>query len=297
MWKYVLFVVALHTLGRLPLRPLYRFCACVGDLVYWLFPRLRRNVWDNMRHVLGPQASRGEVRRAARRVFRNVAKYYADLVHMPRLDLNDLYHRRMNIRGLEENLRPALAQGRGVIIMSAHMGSPELAMQALLMAGIQGMALTEPLRPARLSRLVDGLRSSQGLTFLPVGVTGVKAAMRTLRSGGVVALMGDRDIEGPKALLPLCGYETLVPTGPMELALRTGATVIPAFCYRRGWEGLEVVLEEPLELVRTGNFQEDVLVNTRRFLERFERYLRQEPSQWLVLERVWDAAMTRERRD
>jgi lauroyl/myristoyl acyltransferase len=287
MWKFLLLFLSLHTLGRLPLGALYRLCDLVGEGLYLLAPRLRRRVLDNMRHVLGPQAPRREVGRAARSVFRNVARYYADLITIPRLDVREFHDRRLRYWGFDEHVLPALQRGQGVIVVSCHFGSPELAIQGLIARGVRALCLTEPLSPPRLSRLVDRLRSSQGHTFLPVGVGSVKAAVRLLKRGGLVALLGDRDVVGPRALLPFLGQETYVPTGPVELALRTGALLVPVFSYRRDGR-IEVLVEPPLELERGGSLEEDVRLNTLRFLERFERHLRRDPGQWIVMEAIWD---------
>jgi KDO2-lipid IV(A) lauroyltransferase len=105
--------------------------------------------------------------------------------------------------------------------------------------------------------------------------------------------MGDRDIEGPKARLPFFGEEATIPTGPIELALRTGATVIPSFCIRTEQGGINAYLEEPLEMERTGDMERDIRVNTLRFLARVERRLREHPDQWVVLESIWDGAPPR----
>ena len=278
----------MHTLGRLPLPILYRFVSAVADVLYLLLGRQRANVWDNMHHVLGPEASKAEIRRAARQVFRNVAKYYADLIRMRRLNLEAFFYRRLRYTGFEEYVRPALDRGAGVILVGAHFGNPELAIQGLLPASVKAIALTEPLKPPQLSRLVDDLRSCQGHTFRPVSVASVKLALRTLRNGGLVALMMDRAIVGPRARLPFCGQETLVPTGPVEMAMRTGAPLIPTFTFRREPDKVEVTFEEPLELVSSGDLEADVRTNALRFLARFERHLRAEPEQWMVLERVWE---------
>ncbi len=102
--------------------------------------------------------------------------------------------------------------------------------------------------------------------------------------------MGDLDIEGPKANLPFFGEETMMPTGPIEMALRTGATVIPCFCLRTKPGGIDADLEEPLELERTGDMERDARTNTQRFLALIERRLRQHPDQWVVLESIWNGA-------
>src|SRR3970282_1207265 len=118
------------------------------------------------------------------------------------------------------------------------------------------------------SRLVDRLRASKGNVFAPVGFAGVKRAMRTIREGGVVALMGDRDIEGPRASLPFFGEETLMPVGPIEVALRTGAPVLPCFTIRTGGANIEAFVEERLELQRTGDMDAAARAGPMLFLVR-----------------------------
>jgi KDO2-lipid IV(A) lauroyltransferase len=168
------------------------------------------------------------------------------------------------------------------------MGNPELAIQGMIPRGVKAFALTEQLSPPRLHNLVDSLRAAWGHTFAPVGYKGVREVMKRLRNGGVVALMGDRDIHGPKALLPFFGEEAWMPTGPMEVALRTNAVVIPAFCIRTEDDGIVAYLEEPLELQRSGDTEADVRENTLRYLARLEAYLKRYPDQWAVLESIWD---------
>ncbi len=288
MWKYILFLIAIHTIGRLPLGVGYAAAEVVGRLAYRLSPGSRRNVINNLRQVMGKDAPDKKVRAAAYTIFINLSKYDVDLVRMPHMDLDDFYRRRLRYFGLDEHLLPAVAAGKGVIVLGAHLGNPELAIQGTLPRGVKVFALTEPLQPPRLHRLVDSLRSSKGHTFAPVGFAGVKRAIQTLREGGVIALMGDRDIEGPKANLPFFGEETMMPTGPIEMALRTGATVIPCYCLRTKQGGIDAYLEEPMELERTGDMERDARTNTQRFLALTERHLRQHPDQWVVLESIWE---------
>ena len=51
MWKYILFLIAIHTLGRLPLRAGYAVAQVAGRLAYWLSPARRRDVISNLCHV------------------------------------------------------------------------------------------------------------------------------------------------------------------------------------------------------------------------------------------------------
>ncbi|MGQ9572378.1 MAG: lysophospholipid acyltransferase family protein [Dehalococcoidia bacterium] len=275
-------------LGRLPLRILYLLASVAAAVTYLLAWRLRRNVWDNMRHVMGPDTPKKELRRTTRQVFANWAKSYADLIHLPHLDLDNFFHQRLVYYGFDENLLPAISKGKGVVIASAHFGNVEMGIQGLLCRGVKVIVLTEPLQPPALSRLIDGLRASKGHIFLPVSVSSIKALLRTLKGGGVVALTADRDIEGKSIRVPLCGTPASVPVGVVELAMRTGATIVPVFIHRKNGAGCEAFIEPPLELVSSGNRGADLTANVRRLLERFEAHLRRDPGQWTVLEAVWD---------
>jgi KDO2-lipid IV(A) lauroyltransferase len=283
--RYWFFWSVFKVLGWLPLPVLY----AIADFVAWAGYRVaaesRANVISNVRHAMPVNTGERQVERAAKQVFRNVAYYYADMAHMPRLDPQKFFDERLTAHGIDELLKPAIASGRGVIMLSAHFGNPEVVGQGLIPLGIKVLALTEPLEP-RLSRLFDERRSSHGHEFAPVGVGSVKRVLKKLKDGGVVVLMGDRDIKGPREMLPFLGCETWMPTGPFEVAVRTGAIVIPSFSYRRR-EKFEALMEEPLDIKNTGDLAADARDGALQFLARFERHLRKDPGQWGVLERVW----------
>jgi KDO2-lipid IV(A) lauroyltransferase len=286
MLKFILYWAAFHTLGRLPLPFLYGAMGVLASIAYRLAPGIRRNIDHNLRHVT-PQASERKRATSAKRILRNVAFYYADVAHLPRMDLKHFFEERLVFHGLDEYLRPAIAEGKGVIILSAHYGNPELAVQGLAHLGIPVHALTEPVHP-RMSKLMDEFRGSLGVKFEPVSVGSVKRAFKFLKQGGVLALMGDRDIEGPKEAMPFFGTPTLMPTGPIELGLRTGATVIPCFCIRKSKYVLEAWIEKPLEMQKTGEFDADVHSAMMEYITRLEARLRADPGQWAVLEAIWD---------
>lgn len=288
MWKYLLLLACARLLGRLPTRVLYLLATVAAAVIYTLAWRLRRNVWDNMRHVMGPNTPKKELRRAARRVFDNWAKSYADVIHLPHMDVGKFFDRKLVYHGFDENLLPAIANGKGVIITSGHFGNIELGVQGLLSKGIRVTVLTEPLQPPALSRLIDGLRGSKGHAFLPVSIGAIKVVLRSVKAGGMVALTYDRDIEGRSIRVPFCGTPASVPVGVVELATRTGATIVPIFAYRRNGNACEAFLEPPLEMVHSGDLEADLKANVRRLLERLEAHLRRDPGQWTVLEAVWD---------
>jgi KDO2-lipid IV(A) lauroyltransferase len=245
---------------------------------------------------MGPDASQKDVRAASRRVMRNATRYYADLVRTPRLDVSRFYAGRVNLVSSLDELNQAMASKRGVIVASAHYANPEVVLQAAVALGIQTYSLTEPLKPQRLNDLVHKLRASQGQVFRPLSLSAVREAIRWLREGRVVPLLCDRDIQESGMVLPFFGAETRVPVGATELALRTGALVIPMFCRRTEGNRFDVFAEPPMEMIVTGDPEEDVRANTLRILAAIERCVRGDPGQWIVLESLWERKEKRRRR-
>ena len=286
MIKYLALLFAVKTLGWLPRRAAYAIADFVAALGYLARAGERSNVKANLRRVMGPQSSEKEIARAARQIFRNVMRYYADLVLLPRLDIQRFYERNFTLHGLD-NLLAAVKAGRGVILASAHYGAPELVAQTLAVVKVDALSITEPLEPPALSKLVHRLRSSHGQECRPVGFSTIKEAIRRLRQGGTVAIAFDRDIQGTGRLLPFFGCETRIPVGAVELALRTGAQIIPTFAVRHGARHFECWIEPPLPVFATGDEERDLGQNTLRLLARLEEYLRRDPAQWAVTERVW----------
>ena len=288
MWKYYTLRLAYILLGRLSLRTLYGIAHFFGDGAFYFRRNARSAVIANMRQVMGPEASERQVRRMAREVFRNAARYYADLLYIPRMDVKRFYEEQLSIEGMEY-LREAERSGRGAIMVTGHFGSPELVVQVLASQGFRVYSLTEPLQPPALSDFTIWLRSRHGHEYRAISFGAIKEVIRRLKSGRIVALMLDRDVGGTGVPMEFCGAMTRIPLGAVELALRTGADLIPAWAWRVDGFRFRSVVGPPLELVRTGNFDEDARTNARRLLKLFEFKLRSDPGQWAVLESIWDA--------
>jgi KDO2-lipid IV(A) lauroyltransferase len=285
-WKYYLMWAVIHTIGRMPLSWRYGISRFVSDRVYAWRRSIRENVRANVRHVLGPGASEAEVDRIARQCCRNTGRYYADVVGMHRMDPVRFLRDDLDLRGLEY-IREAQAAGRGVVMASAHYANPEFACQALAGAGVHVFALVEPLDPPELGRLMRGLRSVHGHRYEPVSFGSIKDALSWLRRGGVVAILIDRDIQKRGVELELCGAKARFPTGAADLALRTNSVLLPGWVRRTDGFKILAQIGPPMELVRTGNHDEDVRCNSQRLLGLFETELKKDPGQWSVLERIW----------
>ena len=285
-WKYYLMWLVIHTIGVMSLNWRYAISRFASDRIYDWRSSIRNNVRSNMRHVLGPGATDEEIDRLGRACARNTGRYYADIVGLYGMDTKTFYERDVDMRGLEY-IREAQARGQGVVLASAHYANPEFAAQALAGVGLRVFALVEPLHPPELDRLMRGLRIKHGHRYEPVGFGAIKDAMIWLRNGGIVCILIDRDIQKRGIELELCGAKAKFPTGAADLALRTDSILLPGWVYRTDGFKIRADIGPPLELIRSGNHDEDVRVNSQRLLNLFEIVLKKDPGQWSVLEKIW----------
>lgn len=250
---------------------------------WYLLPERRRSVVSNMLPLVDYDVRRA--RRASRAAFRGVAAYYVDLLGLPGMDLVE-YDRDSLVVENEQFLEAVMAPGP-VVIVSGHMGNPELAIQALVARGRPFAALVEALQPRDFAEEMLRLRGACGGVFFESTVSGLKGLMRYLQDGGLVGLVGDRDIAGNGIPVTLCGREVRVSGIPWEVARRTGATVVPAFSLRRRHGTMVVILGEPFRVAQSNKAEADKAEAARRWAGEFERQLRRAPGQWYVMEDFW----------
>lgn len=298
MSQYLLLRALAKAGGVLPARVLFAAADILGTLAWYLVPRLRAVTLDHMRHVLGPHASMRDCAQAARGCVRSAARYYVDLMRGPHLPPGSGFDAVACVDGLDR-LFTAIERGCGVIVVSAHLGNPESMARAFGHIGIDLMVLTEPLHPPRVHALVHALRATPGARFVPADLRGVRAAIEHLRGGGVLAVMADRDVLGSGQPVAFFGERARLPAGPVELALRTGATVLPAFVLRAPGERLRIVFEPPLALPRgvphsapqsapqSGNRAAKVAAGHRLLAAALERGIVRAPDQWFPLDPIW----------
>ena len=292
MLRYRAFLCGALLMERLP-RPLaYLLGMVLGELAFAINGAARRVAITHMRRVLGGRASPATIRRAARGCFRAGVWYYTDLARTPQLDPSRFNKHNIRDTGYE-HLARAAASGRGVVLATIHYGNPEYVSQCLAARGLRVMALVEPLEPPQLATLFQRYRASHGNQFVQVGLSGMKQALRHLRNGGVIAVLVDRDLQHTGVSVPFFGAPARLPAGAIDLALHTGAEIIPVITRRAGFDRFHVVIEPPLPVERTGDPRADRRINTARLIQRFEPYIRRDPSQWFVIdEPVWPCAGT-----
>lgn len=247
----------------------------VGTIAYIAAPRGRAAVRANLA-VISPDRSL-----SARRVFVNQVRQYLEVFQIPRLD-RARFDAVVRVEGWDHFLC-AERQGKGVIFGSAHLGPVALVGQFLM---TRGYTLTLPAEKteSELMHAVNRARQAQGLVLVPIdSALGIH---RVIRDGGVLGILADRAVTGVGERVEFFGRSALLPSAHVALALRTGAALLPAFTWRE-YGRLVARIEEPLELVSTGDRDADVRAGVQRFAALLERYVKEHPEQWTIFERAW----------
>jgi lauroyl/myristoyl acyltransferase len=281
---YIGFRLIEGTIARLPRRLAYAIGIIASTLAFPLLGRQRRALESNLQQVL-PELAAPQLRKLAWRNWLNYTKAWIDFFKIPRMDRRKLGSLLTPV-GLE-NLDAAMARGLGVIVVAPHMGSWELAAASWAATFGEIGVMVEQIEPRRLFDHVSRVRSKMHLRIIPLSRTGARDIMRMLKDHRMVVLAMDRDILNTGQRFKFFGRLTSFPTGPVEIALKTGAPILPAFCFRDPNDAYVAIGDPPMFLTRSDDHAADVRGAMEQILATFERYIKMYPDQWHVLESIW----------
>ena len=286
MWRYLALRLVAPTIGWLPNSASVFLVCLIADITHLLAPRTRSIVGANLRHIVGDSVSKKSLHRMTREVTRNLFLNYYDLLRIPWVTLEDV-EKIIEVEGVEY-FDEAHSHGKGVVLASAHIGNLDMVSQILLVLGVRAMILAEELRPARLHKYVMGLRMAHGLRYEEVSMGGIKAAFRALERGEFVGIACDRAIQGQGIVTDFMGEPALMPVGAASLALRTGATILPAFIVRTAKGHYKLHVEPPI-LVAKGKADADAVRKlTDQIIDIMQGYIKKHPTQWMAFEHIWE---------
>lgn len=240
----------------------------------------------HLARVLGRPVGEAEGAAAVRAVFAAYARYWVEVFSLPGVPGEEVDRRMQVVAGWPE-LQAALESDRGVILALPHLGSWEWGGAWLARRGHPMTAVAEVLEPPSLFDWFVRQRRAMGITVVPLTGSVGPTLMRTLRDGGLVGLVADRDLVGTGSPVTFFGERTALPAGPATLALRTGAALFPAAVYQGPGRSHSGVVLPAVETTRTGSLREDVARVTQSLAVAFEDLIRRAPEQWYCFQPNW----------
>lgn len=276
-----LYRAAERVVSALPRRLVLPAASAVGNVAYDLAGPKQRLIRENLARPMGLSPDHPAVGRAARRAFRNYAKYLADMLRIGQLTEEDAAHlvRIANVEILEE----ARAEERGVLLCTVHVGGMDLLGPGLK---AEGHALHVVADDTTYGRLYDHLAAQRARQHIfLIGWRNLRALFRALRQGGNLVLFCDGGYRPGDVPVELCGEPTTLPIGPATLAAKTGAPMLPVACRR---DADERFTARGLPLVRcTGTEPAEIHRATQALADALSAVIAEDPGQWYMFRPVW----------
>jgi Kdo2-lipid IVA lauroyltransferase/acyltransferase len=290
-YLYYLGRVAIFFIGLLPSKIGLFISGRIGVVAYLILQKYRKITLDNLHLALGEEKTKEELRRIARSVFENLGKNAFELVRSPRINSKNI-DRLVEIEN-PEIAREAFAKGNGIIIITAHIGNWELMASTLRLKGYPGVTVGRRIYFDKYDKYLNRLRKIQDVDVIYRDES-PRRILKVLKENRIVGIVADQDVDSVEGVfVSFFGKDAYTPAGPAALAKVSGASLIPTFIVRVDGRH-KLVFEEPIELVDTGDRQEDLIANTQKWSDVVESYIRQYPEQWVWMHRRWKTRKTKD---
>ena len=274
-----------HGFGLLPRSWALAAGKGIGALARLVLPHLRRHAQTNLQLAL-PQLDDNARAQIERGTFRNLGRALGEAAQFPKLNRDNIASV-VVYEGLENYLH-AVAQKRGVILLTGHIGAWELSVYAHSIYGYPMSFLARRVDNPLVERLAENNRSRFGNRSIDKKGS-LREVLKTLKAGGVVGILADLNSSREEGVfVDFFGLPACTTAGVATLALRTGAVVLPGYILWDEQQKIHRLCFEPeIETINTGNQKEDIVTNTARYTKVLENVIRRHPDQWLWIHRRW----------
>ena len=246
--------------------------------------RHREVAIDNITHAFGDRMTPREINRTARKTFFYATNMIFETPRVYALKPRDV-SKHYTVHGLH-HLRMAHNKGKGVLMLSGHLGNWEISVQLNNLARLKVCGVYRKLDFAPMERYFHEKRESTGSRLYPLKGA-VHAILRELAAGNCMALLIDQNAKRHQSVfIDFFGRTASANMGPAYLALLTGVPVIMYFFVRENGKYRCEFLPE-LPVVNTGDLENDLIVNTRIFNKALEGIIRRYPDQWFWVHNRW----------
>jgi KDO2-lipid IV(A) lauroyltransferase len=283
--EFVVVWLFVHTVRLLPRMLARGVGVAIGAAAFHGLGRLRKVGMRNL-ELAFPEKTASDCEEILRAVYGNLGYLLAEFCKMPGYTAEGASGF-IRYEGLE-NFVNARDRGKGVLVLTGHLGAWELSSFYHSLMGMRmGMVirrLDNPLVDAFVNRIrcLHGNRVIHKDDF----ARGLIASMRARETVGILM---DTNMTPPQGLfVPFFGVLACTASGMARIAAKTGAAVVPGFLlWEKGEQRYVLHFGQELSVVHTGNAESDALTNTALFTAAIESYVRRYPEQWLWMHRRW----------
>lgn len=264
----------------------------VAGLCFMCMKRERAAARRNLAQVTGATGWAGA--RQGYRLFHNFSRFMSAYASVRHFGPSWLAQRLEGESEVDAAVRGALGEGRGLILLTMHLGQWDLGLSLMRHVDAPLHVVMRRDEPEAVSRLAGEARNLPGLRVHQAGdspLLGVELMAALLRNE-VVAVQADRAFGNSVLPVSFFGRQAVLPTGPVRLALATGAPILPVFTLLLPGGRFRLLALEPLRLPRprSDGIEAAVIEAMPRLAGMMESIIAQYPDQWFNFYDVWPSA-------
>ena len=275
------------TVQVLPWAWLYGFANIVSQAAFFIAAKQRRIALESLDIAFGAQIKKREKAAIAKECFGNMAKSGIELLYI--LGQPEVSKELVGIEG-KGHLDTALAKGKGIIAVSAHFGNFPLALTRLRQEGYKVSVILRRMRDAKVEDFLEKRRSLMGIhsIYSTPRQACVDNSLKALRNNEILFIQLDQNFGTAGVFVDFFGKQAATATGPLVLALRTEAPIIPMFIVRKEHsQGHTIFVEPELAVEKKENTDETIQYNIQKITAVIEKYIRTYPQEWGWIHRRW----------
>lgn len=268
----------------LPLEARRRLFTCFSAAFYHLSLKHRIITISNLARAF-PEKKISEIIKISKAVYRHLGLVAAETFEIPELTRANI-SKLVDIDTLDENLLRLPGDGP-LILFTGHHGNWELLAATLALLARPVAVIYRPLDSVLLENLLAWIRTSKGNEVLPKE-RAMLPIVRRLRKGEVVGILIDQNMAWQEGVfVDFFGQPACTTDGLALVALRSDIPVVPAFMVRTPSGTYRLIVENPVPVIKTGDKNRDVIINTQNFTRVIEDIVRKYPEQWLWIHQRW----------
>jgi KDO2-lipid IV(A) lauroyltransferase len=281
--QYVFLHVLFAVLKCVPFRILIRSATPIGRFLFRSFRKHAGIAMDNLKTAF-PEKTTDEIADLGREVFIGLVRIALEFVHIRRLSRMEFI--RSNVRLVNhETLHEALKEGRGVVIITSHLGNWELEGAVTCTLGLPLNAIYFQQSNFLADSFFNRIRTRTGMRLI-MKRNAVRETLQALGRNEMVAFLSDQDAGDSGVFVPFFGRSASTVKGPVYFGLKTGAPVILTHFIRTGTDSYDFIMER-VPMKTTGDFEADVRTNTQIWSGMLENVIRKYPEQWFWVHKRW----------
>ncbi len=270
----------------MPRKVVLGFARTLGRTVFYLLPHQRAKAVEHLTLAYAGTKRPEEINAVARGVFENMALTAAEILRFSKLDQK----KALECIDAGEAFKvydSVLAEGKGLISVTAHLGNWELLAGMFGLNGYPGAVLARRIYYEPYNRWIVGLRA--GMKVPPIyRDESSKEILKRLGRGEIIGLLPDQDIDSLKGIfVPFFGKPAYTPVAPARLSLASGAPILPNFMVRTAYDRYRIILGELIRPMTDVPRDEALRIMTENWMNQFEKVIRAYPDQWVWIHNRW----------